>query len=367
MPERTDQLSIVVCGAGNIGSPLADQLARHPGVARLVIIDLDTYTPENVKGQAISLSDIHRSKAVATAGRANRIAGSRLLAEGILADLIDVPWGVYRQADVVLSCLDSRGDRAVLSAICWRLGRPLIDTGVNADLGLARVTIYLPLGSGPCYLCSIGANEQLEARYHCNGQRLEPPSTNAPASLGTLAACLAMDELARVLDGRTGPDQSGREIVFDLRNSRVTVTSQRPNPGCPFDHEAWVVLEGLVNPSSTLANALDLGSNGSGGDPSSTLVVEGKRFIVAMTCPSCGRTTPWGPFLLGRLGLGRKCRQCQTPLVVTGFDMRDRLDATLPAAVLRRSLRSLGFRAGDVFTVARAAGETHYLIGEPHG
>jgi hypothetical protein len=48
---------------------------------------------------------------------------------------------------------------------------------------------------------------------------------------------------------------------------------------------------------------------------------------------------------------------------VVGFDMVESLDISLPRKVLTRSLSSVGFRPGDVFTVG-PSGESHYEIGD---
>ena len=44
---------IVVAGSGNTGAFVALLLARMPGVARLILVDPDTYTESNIMAQNI--------------------------------------------------------------------------------------------------------------------------------------------------------------------------------------------------------------------------------------------------------------------------------------------------------------------------
>ena len=69
--------------------------------------------------------------------------------------------------------------------------------------------------------------------------------------------------------------------------------------------------------------------------------------------------------LLGRLDAGEQvCEGCGGRMRAAGADLFEWLpEADLPPAMKSVPLRSLGFRRGDVFTVAGAAGAQHFQIG----
>ncbi len=355
-------LCVLVVGAGNIGLPLVDLLARDPLVRQLGVVDIDRYSETNVLAQSILRADVGKAKAFAAARRARKVSGGRLDARGYHRDLVDVSWGVYRDCDVIIAALDSRRSRADLAMICWRMGRPLIDTGVNADWSLARTTLYLPGSDAPCYLCGIDDEGTLEAKYNCFGEPVTAAPTGAPAHLGTAAASLAIDELHRLARGES-ENAAGREVVLDLAQREMTTTRQRRNTSCGFDHQTWTV-DGSISGRLTLGRALGLGGD-DGGNDLSALRIEGSPFVQKLSCrqPGCGKHSRSILMLRRRLGSPPACRYCGSPLEASALDLTDSLPSSLPACDLRRTLSSLGLTTGDVVTISRRGKDLHFRMG----
>lgn len=65
--------SVVIVGAGNIGSHAVPLIARTPEIGRVTIIDRDRYDETNVRSQDIAPADVGRPKALVQARRARRI------------------------------------------------------------------------------------------------------------------------------------------------------------------------------------------------------------------------------------------------------------------------------------------------------
>jgi molybdopterin/thiamine biosynthesis adenylyltransferase len=357
---RQLQMTIVIVGAGNVGLFLTQLVARQPDVKVLVVIDREAFQFENLEGQDAFPKDVRCAKATIAARRAQRIGGSRLKSHGIVADLADVPWGIFADADVILGALDSRQARVDLARICWRLGKLLIDTGVNADERLARVSVYLPSSDGPCFMCGIQDWGRQEAKYTCNGAIATAPPTGAPAYLGAIAASLAADKLCRLTRDRSGAAmESGREVVVSLNEPRTIVTHERRNPQCPFDHEVWEIRAG-PNSDDALGDAFSL----EGVDPKRALRVEGKAFVRRLCCPGCGYRSRSMIRLQGRLNHIRQCPRCRAPMAPFAFDMSEQLvHSQLTTAELRTPLNRLGFQEGDVLSVSGPESHHHYRIG----
>src|SRR5512139_1182043 len=79
--------SVVVIGAGNIGSHLLQHLARSSVVDRVTIVDRDVYEQKNLLSQDIVRSDIGRPKAVVQARRLRRI--NRVLEVAAIVDDVE--------------------------------------------------------------------------------------------------------------------------------------------------------------------------------------------------------------------------------------------------------------------------------------
>ena len=361
--QETRESRVVVIGAGgNIGSHLVPHLGRIPQVGRVTLIDKDVYEATNVRTQNITPADVGTLKAIVQARKLRRISPT-LRVEAISDAVERVPLGKLR-SDVILSCLDSRVARQHTNQFAWRLGIPLIDAGVEAGGLLARVNVYLPGADSPCLECAWDDRdyEALEQTYSCLGSE-EIAATNAPSSLGALAASLQAIECQKLLSGQTDRAAVGKQVLVDAAYHRHYVTAFRRNPNCRFSrHEVWDIrrLECSVK-DLTLAQALGLvhAAGTSGG-----LRIEGKPFVTRMTCPDCGATRSLLRLACALRNARTRCAKCGRRMIATGFDALERLNANVvPKSALSRSLRSLGLRPGEVFSVSGDEGEFHYELG----
>ena len=360
--------TVVVVGAGNVGSQTVQLIARSAAVARLVIIDRDAFDASNLATQAIVPADVGRAKAYAAAAHARAIRPS-LAVEALASPLEDVPRGVFLDADLVLAALDGREARRRLAEIAFRTGTPLLDAGVNGAALLARVTAWDPAPDAPCFECAWGDDDYravaLEQPLPCAGEPRASAPTAAPAALGALAASLQVLECLKRLAGRTDRLPAGHEVMTDAASHAHLKSSVRRNPRCRFDHAAWPITPLDASPADlTLGAALAL----PGSDGDARLAVHGQRFVTALRCAACG---DGGPLRLPRLRVSLaarelRCRACAAPVMPSGFDLAERLDVPLDDASTREmgaaTLQELGLRPRDVFTVLHAAGASHFVL-----
>ena len=293
---------VVVVGAGgNIGSHLAPHLARLTKVARITLIDRGIYEQANLCSQNITVHDLGRAKAAVQAHRLRRI--NPMLHVNTIVDAIEnVPLGQLR-ADVIVACVDSRGARQYINQVAWRLGTSWIDAGVQGDGLLARVNVYRPGLDSPCLECAWDQHdyEVLEQTYPCQEQEREPAPTNAPSSLGALAAALQAIECQKLLAGRWEHVAVSRQVLIDACSHQHYVTTFRRNPRCRFDHQVWPIAPLTDQPKElTLQQAFALMREVDGEEPARALRLEGQQFVRQLTCPGCGQLKPVWRFA-GRL------------------------------------------------------------------
>jgi molybdopterin/thiamine biosynthesis adenylyltransferase len=342
--------SIVVAGAGNIGSHLTESLARMPEVGRVVLIDKDVYEPRNVTNQDIVPRDVGKPKVQVQARRLAEIR-PKLEVAAIHAPLESLALGEWR-ADLIVACLDSRVARQAVNERAWRLGVPWVDSGVLGSEGLARVNVYAPSNEAPCLECAWSDEDYrlLEQRYPCSAAASAPAPNGASSELGALAAAMLAVECRKMLAGETGCAAVGRQATFNARWHRFSVTSFRRNPRCRFDHATWRI-EPLrcdtheMRIEDLLAMA-------------ETVRVPGQRFVRRLVCSMCyGERRMFR--LEGSIGAARRrCGACRRPMVAAGFDIVESLDHDLPEEVRNLSLDEAGLRYGDVLQ----AGDRYFEI-----
>ncbi|MCZ6696342.1 MAG: ThiF family adenylyltransferase [Acidobacteria bacterium] len=356
--------SVVIIGAGGqIGSNLVPHIGKMTEVGRVTLIDQDVYSSLNLAAQMIDPGDIGHPKATAQARKLRRMRPD-LRVVPIVAPVEFVPLGLLR-ADVILSCLDSRRARQEVNRIALRLGVPMIDAGVNGAWLLARVSGYVPGAKHACLECAWSDRdyETLEQVYSCVGERIPVAPTRSISSLGALAASLQAIECHKILAGSPGVVAFDREILIDAAHHILYRTAMAPNPNCRLgNHAAWRIEPLQRSPDRvSLGQALALGPSGKGRWNGGGLRVEASPFIRRLVCSHCGHQRSLLRHRASLAAGGPRCRKCGAGMAAPGFDTLDRLSAAeLPERTLRRSLRTLGLRSGDVFSVGDARRENHY-------
>jgi molybdopterin/thiamine biosynthesis adenylyltransferase len=359
--------TVVVVGLGNIGSQLAPHLARMRYIGRVVLIDHGRYDEANVETQAITPGEVGRSKALVQGIRLRRINPSIEVAS-ISAPVEAVPLGHLR-ADAILACVDSRAARQYLNQAARHLGVTLVDSGVQADSSLARVSIFRSPPDCACVECGWDQADYdaIEQRYPCHSERETPAPTNAPAHLGALAAAVQAIELQRLFAADTNADLGSHEIVIDAASHRQFVTKFIRRSDCRLaDHDAWVVHKLRRLPEDvTLAQALAFRA-GANAAHEVSLRVENTPFVTKLTCLGCGAAVPMLRLRRSLTERERTCKTCRGRLEALGPDIADRLRGDgLPGDAQTRTLRSLGLEPGDIFSLKRGAYARFYELTGP--
>src|ERR1043165_6894886 len=113
---KLEGLQIVLCGAGALGSNLADNLTRQ-GFAKLRVIDHDRIEEHNIGTQLYGVSDIGVWKVEALRNRIFRGAGVEI--EPVRKELTDrTAAGLLKDADVIIDTFDNSASRQLVQDQC---------------------------------------------------------------------------------------------------------------------------------------------------------------------------------------------------------------------------------------------------------
>jgi molybdopterin/thiamine biosynthesis adenylyltransferase len=134
--ERLAAASIVLCGAGALGSHLADTLVRQ-GTRRLTVVDRDRVAAHNIGTQLYDEGDAGAFKAEVLRARLFRAAGVEITTVAKALDERNVA-KLLRGADLVLDTFDNSASRALVTAHCRAAALPCLHLGLNADYGEVR-------------------------------------------------------------------------------------------------------------------------------------------------------------------------------------------------------------------------------------
>jgi molybdopterin-synthase adenylyltransferase len=122
---------IVVCGAGAVGSNLAENLARQ-GAGGLRLVDMDRIEEHNIGTQIWAIEDVGAFKAEAARNLIFRATGIEI--EAIARELTERnARKLLNDADLVIDGFDNSQSRRLVKEHCAGQGLPCLHVGLNAD------------------------------------------------------------------------------------------------------------------------------------------------------------------------------------------------------------------------------------------
>jgi adenylyltransferase/sulfurtransferase len=224
--------SVLLIGAGGLGSPLAMYLAAA-GVGRIGLVDYDVVDYTNLQRQIIhGTKDVGRSKLASARERILDINPH------IRVDSYEVPLTsenaleIFEPYDVIIDGTDNFPTRYLTNDACVLLGKPNVYGSIFRFEGQASV-FYAQ--EGPCYRCLFP----------------EPPPPGLVPSCaeggvlgvlpGTIGAIQATEAIKLILG--IGEPLIGRLLLYDALSMDVDYVRLRKNPNCPVCSERPTLTE----------------------------------------------------------------------------------------------------------------------------
>jgi adenylyltransferase/sulfurtransferase len=220
--QRLREASMLVIGAGGLGSPAAFYLASA-GVARITLVDGDNVDLTNLQRQILHTTDrIGTPKAASGQAALAAINGdvqvvpiARRADEAALFELV-------RDATVVLDCSDNFATRHALNRACVRHRRPLVSgAAIRFD---GQVAVFdLRRDEAPCYACLFPPGDGEDEL--CAVMGVFAPLTGI---IGTTQAAEALKLAAGI-----GESLDGRLLMLDALSMRWHSVRVLRDPACP--------------------------------------------------------------------------------------------------------------------------------------
>ncbi len=213
--------SVLVVGAGGLGSPLVLYLAAA-GVGRIGIVDADVVELSNLQRQiAHGMSSLGQPK-VESAARAAAAINPEVRIEphrcwitaGNALELV----GGY---DLVCDGTDNFATRLLVSDACVLAKKTLVSAAVTRFDG--QLAIFKP--GGPCYRCLVPEAPPAGLVPSCSEAGVFGAVVGV---LGTLAATEAIKELLGI-----GESLAGSLLIYDALETRFRTIKLPADPACP--------------------------------------------------------------------------------------------------------------------------------------
>eukprot|EP01037_Dinobryon_pediforme_P009667 gene9667-9731_t len=234
--------SVLIVGAGGLGSPLALYLAAA-GIGRIGIVDDDVVELSNLQRQiAHGVADLGTSKASSAAKAAQAINPDvtvdihcTRLSPGNARNLID-------GYDLVCDGSDNFPTRFLVADTCLQAKRTLISAAVLRFEG--QLSTFKPHEGGPCYRCLYPEAPPDGMVPSCSEAGVLGAVTGV---MGTLQATEVLKEILGI-----GTGLASRLLIWDAMDVRFRTINIPRDPGCPGcghlhrAHYAFVVATGAA-------------------------------------------------------------------------------------------------------------------------
>jgi len=200
---RLAESSVLVIGAGGLGSPAALYLAAA-GVGTIGLVDHDRIDISNLQRQILyTTAEVGAGKAATARSRLQALDPAlRVVAHEVKLGAANVA-ELFKQYDVILDGTDRLAVRYLINDACVILRKPLVSAAIHRFEGQAIT--YVP-DKGPCYRCL----------YPAGSDALVPNCADAgvlgvlPGVMGSLQATEAIKLLLGI-----GEPLIGRLLVYD--------------------------------------------------------------------------------------------------------------------------------------------------------
>lgn len=219
--ERIRAASMLVIGAGGLGSPAAYYLASA-GVAKITLVDGDTVDLTNLQRQILHTTErIGAPKA--ESGRATLAAINPDVEVVPVVRRVDAGEldALARDATIVLDCTDNFATRHAVNRACVRHRKPLVSgAAIRFDGQLA--VFDLRRADAPCYACLFPEGEGEDEL--CAIMGVFAPLTGI---VGTLQAAEALKLAAGI-----GEPLNGKLLMLDARDMQFRTVRVPRDPAC---------------------------------------------------------------------------------------------------------------------------------------
>jgi adenylyltransferase/sulfurtransferase len=348
---------VLVVGAGALGNEVLKNLALV-GIGHIDIVDFDVVEDSNLaRSVFFRPRDRGGSKAEIVA-RALQDMNPDTRTRPFHADVItDIGLGLFREADVVVGCLDNREARLWVNRQCWKVGTPWVDGGIQEINGVVKV--FVPPDSA-CYECAMTENDYrlINLRYSCPLLRqkdLQAGKVPTAPTISSMIGGLQAQEALKII--HCLPVDAGVAQIYNGIANQFYKTAFQRRPDC-LSHETYDPLNAIgLSAKTATVNAL-FDACRSAESPAGEMTLHLDRdLVVSLDCEPCQSSRA---VMRSLPKVGMQEAHCDRCGEIAKPKMAHAVSADSPLA--HETLSALGVPAFDIVHVTTAVGDRYVLL-----
>ena len=229
--KKVSNATVIVIGVGATGNELVKDLALT-GIGKIMLIDYDIIEKSNLNRCVLFNmgDDIEGKYKVDVVRDAIKILNPEVKIVGYKKKLNEIDKDLYKQSDVICSCLDNIEARIEANNYAYYHGIPFIDSGIDEYFGSLQ-TVYSEVKDAPCLQCGISDKdlELMWKKFSCTGQEIQSENgetTRKIATIITTTSIIAGLQSQQVLKFILGIDYFRDKGKWDLQIGEPLIGKQ---------------------------------------------------------------------------------------------------------------------------------------------
>ncbi|TFG22011.1 MAG: ThiF family adenylyltransferase [Promethearchaeota archaeon] len=191
---KISNATIMVVGAGATGNELIKNLVLT-GIKKIILIDYDIIEKSNLNRCVLFNMEcsIDNKYKVDVVKEACENLNPEVEIVAVNQDLNDIDKNLYKQSDVVCSCLDNIEARLQANNYTYYYGIPFIDSGIDGFFGSVQA-VYSGVKNAACLQCAITGTDLnlMWKKFSCTGQEIKSENGETMGKIATIITTTAI-------------------------------------------------------------------------------------------------------------------------------------------------------------------------------
>jgi adenylyltransferase/sulfurtransferase len=249
---KISKAKIMVIGVGATGNEVVKNLALS-GVGTLYLVDFDFIEMSNLNRCVLFNSQAAQDNEykVDVAKQACNILNPEVDVIPIKKDLNAIDKNLYKECDVICSCLDNIEARLEANNYAYYYNIPFIDSGIDEYFGTVQA-VYSKLKESACLQCAVTDRdlELMWKKFSCTGQEIkyeDQETTRKIATIVTTTSIIGGLQSQQVLkflldvdyfekygkwSNQIGEPLIGRQLLYNGLMNRFKIIEKLKDPDC---------------------------------------------------------------------------------------------------------------------------------------
>ncbi|MFX0106376.1 MAG: ThiF family adenylyltransferase [Candidatus Hodarchaeota archaeon] len=185
---KVSNATVMVIGVGATGNELVKNLTLT-GIGKFIIIDYDIIEKSNLNRCVLfnMEDDIEGKYKVDVVEESIKTLNPDVEIVTYKTKLNDIDKNLYKQSDIICSCVDNIEARLEANNYAYYYGIPFIDSGIDEHFGSIQA-VYPGVKDAPCLQCGISDKDLdlMWKKFSCTGQEIDSENGETTRKIATI-------------------------------------------------------------------------------------------------------------------------------------------------------------------------------------